>query len=397
MSLLDDVSIVVTPNGYKAGELYAVIPSSGAADMDVTRATDATRVDENGKIQNILANIPRIDYTGGGCPHILAEPQRTNLLSYSENLSQWDTRASPVVTYNATASPDGNVTATELMSTSVSSRLQQDVGVLSEGEYTQSLFVKYKNADAKVNFKNNSFGGSNTFNITSSGVTVDSASSPTAIVEIGGGWFKISITYTTNGTNNSIVQVFGDFNVLASYYLWGVQLEEGSNATSYIPTSGSTVTINKDQFQNENIGSLINNTEGVLFLEMAALSNDGTKRTISISDGTLDNRVIVRYTETSGEIQALVVSGGTTQYTETKSSLTVTEYTKIAVKYKENEFSMWINGLRIGTDSSGLIPIGMDAIKFDSGVGTNTLFGKVKQLQIYNKDLTDAQLEALTS
>ena len=26
MSLLDDVNIVVTPNGYKAGELYAVIP-----------------------------------------------------------------------------------------------------------------------------------------------------------------------------------------------------------------------------------------------------------------------------------------------------------------------------------------------------------------------------------
>ena len=25
MSLLDDVSIVVTPNGYKAGELYAVV------------------------------------------------------------------------------------------------------------------------------------------------------------------------------------------------------------------------------------------------------------------------------------------------------------------------------------------------------------------------------------
>ena len=50
MSLLDDVSIVVTPNGYKAGELYAVIPSDGAADMDVTRATDATRVDEDGLV-----------------------------------------------------------------------------------------------------------------------------------------------------------------------------------------------------------------------------------------------------------------------------------------------------------------------------------------------------------
>ena len=50
MSLLDDVSIVVTPNGYKAGELYAVIPSDGAADMDVTRETAATRVDENGLV-----------------------------------------------------------------------------------------------------------------------------------------------------------------------------------------------------------------------------------------------------------------------------------------------------------------------------------------------------------
>ena len=50
MSLLDDVSIVVTPNGYKAGELYAVIPSNGDADMDVTRATAATRVDENGLV-----------------------------------------------------------------------------------------------------------------------------------------------------------------------------------------------------------------------------------------------------------------------------------------------------------------------------------------------------------
>ena len=87
MSLLDDVSIVVTPNGYKAGELYAVIPSDGAADMDVTRATDATRVNESGLIEDVLANVPRIDYTGGGCPHILAEPMRTNLIPYSEDFT----------------------------------------------------------------------------------------------------------------------------------------------------------------------------------------------------------------------------------------------------------------------------------------------------------------------
>ena len=53
MSLLDDVSIVVTPNGYKAGELYAVspVPTEGAelvtngdfaTDSDWTKGTGWT-------------------------------------------------------------------------------------------------------------------------------------------------------------------------------------------------------------------------------------------------------------------------------------------------------------------------------------------------------------------
>ena len=36
MSLLDDVSIVVTPNGYKAGELYAVVPVPTEGAEEVT-------------------------------------------------------------------------------------------------------------------------------------------------------------------------------------------------------------------------------------------------------------------------------------------------------------------------------------------------------------------------
>ena len=54
--------------------------------------------------------------------------------------------------------------------------------------------------------------------------------------------------------------------------LRGAQLEEGSYATSYIPTSGSTVTRNQDIFTRDGIGSLINSTEGVLFVEIAAFA-----------------------------------------------------------------------------------------------------------------------------
>jgi hypothetical protein len=79
MTLLSEASFLVTPNGYKEDKLYAAIPTNGNGDMTFTRATTATRVDENDLVSSVASNVPRIDYTGGGCPSILLEPQRTNL------------------------------------------------------------------------------------------------------------------------------------------------------------------------------------------------------------------------------------------------------------------------------------------------------------------------------
>jgi hypothetical protein len=87
MSLLEKASLVVTPNGYKAGKLYSVIPNTALGDLDVVRATTATRVNSAGLIESVGLNVPRIDYTNGSCPSILVEPQRTNLLLNSATVA----------------------------------------------------------------------------------------------------------------------------------------------------------------------------------------------------------------------------------------------------------------------------------------------------------------------
>jgi hypothetical protein len=112
MTLLSKASFLVTPNGYKASKLYAAIPTNGDGDMTVTRATTATRVDENDLVSSVASNVPRIDYTGGGCPSILLEPQRTNIVLRSEefdNVSFVKNLSS--VTPNNTTAPDGTLTA----------------------------------------------------------------------------------------------------------------------------------------------------------------------------------------------------------------------------------------------------------------------------------------------
>jgi hypothetical protein len=80
MSLFDDASLVLTPNGVKSGKVYSIKPTDGVGDFDFTRASLATRVKSDGLIEEVSTGVPRLDYPPlGGCPSLLVEPQRTNL------------------------------------------------------------------------------------------------------------------------------------------------------------------------------------------------------------------------------------------------------------------------------------------------------------------------------
>ena len=82
--LFDSASLVITPNGVKTSKLYAIKPTDGSGDLTVTRATTATRVDENGNIVDVPANVARIDYSNGS-PAILVGPQMTNSWTNNNN------------------------------------------------------------------------------------------------------------------------------------------------------------------------------------------------------------------------------------------------------------------------------------------------------------------------
>ena len=83
-TLFDSASLVITPNGVKTSKLYSIKPNDGAGDLTVTRNTSATRIDENGNIVNVPANVARIDYSNGS-PAILVEPQMTNIWTNNNN------------------------------------------------------------------------------------------------------------------------------------------------------------------------------------------------------------------------------------------------------------------------------------------------------------------------
>jgi hypothetical protein len=182
-------------------------------------------------------------------------------------------------------------------------------------------------------------------------------------------------------------------------YIWGAQLEAGAYPTSYIPTTTATVTRNADVISKTGISDLIGQTEGVMFIESAALFNDLTQRGISISDGTGNNRLIIYYNSPSNQIFVWGVANGVLFPSGVSYSVTdETEFAKIAVRYRANDITLWVNGYKRGTDiTSQALPINFSRFGFDSGTGITNLFAKVKSAQLYKTYLSDAQMAALTT
>ena len=223
-------SLALIPSGFKDGKLYSVLPTSGAGDFTVVRGSNATRVNSSGMIETMTGNEPRLDYTDGGCPVLLTEPQSTNLFEYSEDLSQssWGTFGPETTrTFNATVvNPTGNLGAYVIEGVSGLRRFGTILTVIPNTDYTFSFYVK--NVDAtllKALFTNSSV---YSYIYTSQVNTTD--------------WTRVEINFTSSTTTSCIFQITRDLGVGESVYFWGVQLEQETPATSYISTSGAIST-----------------------------------------------------------------------------------------------------------------------------------------------------------
>jgi len=354
-------------------------------------------------------NVPRIDYTGGGCPHILAEPQRTNQFVQSNNFNTSWTQTSVDVATDVITSPISGELADSVTATTATAQHRVLQTPASTGIGTFTMYIKQGELSRIcIHFlgTNKAVGFDCSDNTTFAATGIASYPTRYAISDFGNGWSKLEmydvgsttrvdiyIANPTVGGNNAVWTGDGTSKI----YFAAAQFELGSYATSYIPTSGSTVTRNQDIFTRDGIGSLINSTEGVLFIEMAALSDDLTFRVMSISDGTNNNTIKVGYRNNTNAIYVEVRSSSVGQVFWIYTATDITDFHKIAVKYKVNDFSLWIDGTNVLNDTNGNTPIGLSKLSFDRGDSFTSLFAKVKQLQVYDTALTDTQLAALTS
>ena len=393
-----------------------------------TRASTGTYVGRDGLIKTAGEDEARFDHdpTTGESLGLLIEESRTNLLPESEDLTSGLITKLAITTSNDTSviAPDGTAGATRVIQNNTTAQhLIGDTasGLTLGGNYALSCFVKAGTTDLvwfSVNSYLNWVNDWNFFiNLTTGNVYWGSGNISNAnlkVEEYPNGWWKLSMVAQQepagggagglwlghadpNGTQST--NFTGDGSTY--FYAWGFQMEAGSFPTSYIPTSGSTVTRAADiaKITGTNFTDFYNQTESTIFVHYK-LDKDNYLETPAGVDvvsfrasGNTHGYDIRVVTDTSTPVLDVHgVSNSVTQYDVSGLNLSSGfEDYLVAKAFKLNDMAVSFNGGALQTDSS-LIVYEWDKLV----IGLVPRRAHYKSVKYYNKRLTNAQLQSLT-
>jgi len=406
-------TFLLTPSGYKAGTLYAPLPADGDGDMDMTRSAIATRVNQNGIIQDSAVDVPRIDYLYGGCPSCIFEEATTNLIDESEDFSSWSA-GSADVNASSVVSPDGNTNAYRIQGdgTNASFFVSYFFTLPSAGRYTYSVFVKAANGTSIYisipGLDNNPILGYNL----STGVLNDTNPDLDAagVEDYGNGWYRVWGSGTTTTDLTGVFYIFGSPDgttqifpsaaaaAAASIDIFGAQLEMQDRPHSYVKTTGSVVSSAADEFRLTNTGQFFGTNTGAIYFEFADYPfryESANENFLRLYDQSTSDYIGIR-----GKFDTFLgpqiigwSSSNATYYTEP----VVSTIRKVAFTWDGSDWKSKVNGQseQTGAVTANFNPtiIGLTG----GGYWTAGSLVRLKTLAFYDRKLTSNELDELTT
>jgi hypothetical protein len=280
----------------------------------------------------------------------------------------------------------------------------------STATITVSVFLK-SNGDQYFTIRGDNQSNYCTFDLINGTVTSSSTlnSTTSSIVAYPNGWYRCIVTYTPSTTANDpefYIANSSTYNISTfsgtgtnGFYIWGGQLETGEFPTSYIPTSGSTVTRSADRasITGTNFSSWFNPSEGTI---VAHVSNRASLKYSSIY--TFD-------AGTGSQAEQLVNTSGSTGQEQIFARVSLSEtgliYNEAAIPnpkhayaYKNADFGVAANGTSYVLTGTSRVPTGLNNLKIGryTSEALYSLHGTLSQLVYYPSRLSNQQLAFLT-
>ncbi|MDD3020448.1 MAG: hypothetical protein PHX61_05640 [Alphaproteobacteria bacterium] len=387
-----------------SGTHYATLPSFlSAAGGTFTRASVGTYFDSSGTLQTAAADIPRFDHDPVTLvpKGILIEEQRTNLGTYSSQLQISTNLSQATIQPDTATAPDGTSSADKMIATASASphSFEKFPNYANNSTYTQSFYAKaaeYTKIRVLSIGLGNSAGQDGTYDLATGTKTAGTGT----ITAIGNGWYRITETISTGNPSTSPgIRIYildssgattftGDGS--SGVYLWGAQFEIGAFPTSYIPTTTVAVTRAADDLSLGSNTLLKQSAWSAVAKTYGMPSGSGGAflgRSSNIGFGALNGQY--------GSYRALS-SNGITNLAKTVNSTYYGDIAKSSIGVDTAGRSVTANGLVPSSDSVNITAASSSWGRIGSGAGISYLNAHMQNLKIYNKRLSDTQLQLLT-
>lgn len=344
-------------------------------------ATDVITTTTSSVTVGITDDLPRVDYSGGGCPSLLLEPSRTQLLTQSEYYSgsTWIKQSGTTVTQNTTdtLSPEGKYNASKVTSNG-SNGLFHTVAYSGGGANTKSIYLKGVSGGEVVYLKDP--------------YQTVSTKSCTLTTE----WQR----FTLSETQTSSTSLWIDDIPSGGIYMWGAMLELGSYVSSYIPSYGASVTRSHDvcKIIGANATDLVDIPKMTFFAEHYHDADNNNANVLAIARNTSGGTYGDFYSfimRSDGQYMIEVRSSNTSQAVVRSATMTTGNH-KIAAIIEENNIKLFVDGVLQNTDTNATLPTGLNEFYLGGYIDTTANYGTKKSFVIFPSALTDDQCIALT-
>ena len=341
----------------------------------------------------------------------LIEEARTNSFQYSTELDNayWDRATGLTKTANNAVSPDGNTTA--LLVTEDTSTGEHVFGKstnVSVSNNCMSIFVK-PNGKTRVGLRQGNEATANViFDLSGTGSVV---SGNGCIKQYPNGWFRVTQSRQSTG-NKTFFHLLNDADDALSYtgdgtsgcWIWGYQKEAGTFPSSLIPTAGSTVTRAVDlvSMTGTEFSSWYNNSEGTFLCEFNhPFTAHGDDRIfMAASSNASADRIGAAIRNTYQITYALAKTNSVNILADTMTGTDASLSPTLGVGYSSaTDGFRWVQQDVVRT-ATGTPSTAIDRLligQTNASASDNKLSGHITRLSYYDRRVSDAELETLTS
>jgi hypothetical protein len=389
--------------------------------LTFTRSTTGTYINSSGYVTSAAIDAPRFDYnpSSQAALGLLIEPSAVNYMLQSSSLSGYSNSGMAAVSAGSETDPTGTAnSAIQIYATAggtyhgfyrtvtAGTNTQITVSIWAKARTYTHLFLSDLNGGrAAVRFNlstgatDNNFGAgyvsAKTTQFLNGWWRCEMVVNVTASTSYG--WTFVGVPSSGATLGNYGAQYTGTGNAADGIYCYGFQVEAGSSASSYIPTTTSTGSRAADScvMTGSNFSSWFNATEGTLLAHAIRIRTSDIGRIASVNDNTA-NESIQLAADTTGEF--IVVDGGSTLATISPGTVTANTAFKIAGAYKLNDVQAALGGT-LGTADTAVTMPTVDRLMIGQQAGVSPVYlnGTISLLKYWPTRLTNAELQSITT